>query len=116
MMKIYGIKNCNTMKRAFTALDQHDVSYEFHDYKKQGIDEATLKQWLTQKDQDLILNKKGTTWKKLSTDQQDYALENEEQFIETLIANPSMIKRPVLDIGSTIVVGFDEAEYANLAK
>ena len=115
-MKIYGIKNCNTMKRAFTALDQHDVSYEFHDYKKQDIDEATLKQWLKQKDQDVILNKKGTTWKKLSTDQQAYALENEAQLIKTLIANPSMIKRPVLDIGSTIVVGFDEAEYANLAK
>ena len=115
-MKIYGIKNCNTMKKAFIALDEQGIDYTFHDYKKQGIDQATLQQWLKQKDQDVILNKKGTTWRKLSPEQQDYALENEEQFIEILITNPSMIKRPVLDIGSTIVVGFDEAEYAKLTK
>ena len=104
------------MKKAFDLLNEIGLSYEFHDYKKQDIDEATLKQWLKQKNQDVILNQKGTTWKKLSAEQQAYALENEAQLIETLITNPSMIKRPVLDIGSTIVVGFDEAEYANLAK
>ncbi len=88
------------MKKAFIALDEQGIDYTFHDYKKQGIDQATLQQWLKQKDQDVILNKKGTTWRKLSPQQQDYALENKEQFIETLITNPSMIKRPVLDIGS----------------
>jgi Spx/MgsR family transcriptional regulator len=65
MMKIYGIKNCNTMKKAFIALDEQGIDYTFHDYKKQGIDQATLQQWLKQKDQDVILNKKGTTWRKL---------------------------------------------------
>lgn len=104
------------MKKAFIALDEQGIDYTFHDYKKQGIDQATLQQWLTQKDQDVILNKKGTTWKKLSAEQQAYALENEAQLIETLISSPSMIKRPVLDTGSGILVGFDEAEYANLAK
>ncbi|MFC3902187.1 transcriptional regulator, Spx/MgsR family [Acinetobacter marinus] len=114
MITIYGIKNCNTMKKAFQALDERGVNYQFHDYKKQGIDEDTLKKWLAQAGQALILNKKGTTWKKLSSEQQEAALADEQQLIATLMAQPSMIKRPVLDTGTELLVGFDEAEYAKL--
>ena len=66
MLKVYGIKNCNSMKKAFDVLNELQIPYEFHDYKKQGIDANTVKQWLDEKGADLILNKKGTTWKKLT--------------------------------------------------
>ena len=115
MLKIYGIKNCDTMKKAFTALTDADLSYEFHDYKKQGIDQDTLKTWLQHIEQDVLLNKKGTTWKKLTPEQQAHALENQAQLIETLIAQPSMIKRPVLDTGNGYIVGFNAEQYQNLA-
>lgn len=114
MVKIYGIKNCDTMKKAFKALENIGVAYEFHDYKKQGIDAATLTTWLKHIDQDVLLNKKGTTWKKLTAEQQAYALENQDQLIETLMASPSMIKRPVLDTGNGYLVGFKAEDYENL--
>lgn len=114
MLKIYGIKNCSTMKKAFTALDEQNLSYEFHDYKKQGIDADTLNSWLKQVDQNVLLNKKGTTWKKLSPEQQAFALENQDQLVESLIAHPSMIKRPVLETNQGILVGFDPEQYSQL--
>ncbi|TXJ09548.1 MAG: arsenate reductase [Acinetobacter sp.] len=114
MLKIYGIKNCNSMKKAFTALDAQGLAYEFHDYKKQGMTADKLQAWLEQAGQDLILNKKGTTWKKLSPEQQAYALQNQAQLIETLINHPSMIKRPVLETAQGLVIGFDAEHYQQL--
>lgn len=114
MLKIYGIKNCNSMKKAFTALDAQGLAYEFHDYKKQGMTADKLQAWLEQAGQDLILNKKGTTWKKLSPEQQAYALQNQAQLIETLINYPSMIKRPVLETAQGLVIGFDAEHYQQL--
>ena len=116
MLTIYGIKNCDTMKKAFTALEQAGLTYTFHDYKKQSIDADTLSKRLDTVGQEVILNKKGTTWKKLTPEQQTYALENQTQLIETLIASPSMIKRPVLDTGNGLIVGFNAEQYQNLAK
>jgi Spx/MgsR family transcriptional regulator len=84
------------MKKAFDALNEKGLSYEFHDYKKQGIDAETLKVWLEKIGADTLLNKKGTTWRKLSADEQQFALSSEANLIETLIAHPSLIKRPVL--------------------
>ncbi|MFW1729944.1 Spx/MgsR family RNA polymerase-binding regulatory protein, partial [Acinetobacter baumannii] len=94
--KIYGNKNCNSMKKAFDALQAKGLSYEFHDYKKQGIDSDTLKIWLKEIGQDTVLNQNGTTWKKLYEDEQTRALSSEDHLIETLIAQPRLIKRPVL--------------------
>lgn len=111
MLKIYGIKNCSSMKKAFDLLTELNLPYEFHDYKKQGIDKATLQTWLQVIGQDIILNKKGTTWRKLPAEQQDAALANEEQLIDTLIAHPSLIKRPVLQTAQGYIVGFDEEKY-----
>ena len=77
MLKIYGIKNCSSMKKAFDLLTELGIAYDFHDYKKQGIDAETVKTWLDQVGQDIILNKKGTTWKKLTEAEQQHALSSE---------------------------------------
>ena len=114
MLKIYGIKNCSTMKKAFDLLNELGLAYEFHDYKKQGIDAKTVKIWLDSKGQDVILNKKGTTWKKLSENEQQTALSSEERLIETLTTHSSMIKRPVLQTAQGLIVGFDENAYRTL--
>lgn len=114
MLKIYGIKNCSSMKKAFTALEAQGLDFEFHDYKKQEIAAEKLQQWLAAAGQEIILNKKGTTWRKLSPEQQAYALENEQQLIETLINQSSMIKRPVLETEQGLIVGFDEEKYQQL--
>ena len=114
MLKIYGIKNCNSMKKAFDLLNQLGLEYEFHDYKKQGIAAETVKTWLDAKGQELILNKKGTTWRKLSEAEQQTALSSEENLIEALTSHNSLIKRPVLETASGYIVGFDEDAYRAL--
>ncbi|NUF31130.1 Spx/MgsR family RNA polymerase-binding regulatory protein [Acinetobacter oleivorans] len=114
MLKIYGIKNCNSMKKAFDALQAKALNYDFHDYKKQGIDADTLKIWLKEIGQDIVLNKKGTTWRKLSEEEQNRALSSEDNLIEALIAQPSLIKRPVLQTSQGFIVGFDESTYQNI--
>jgi Spx/MgsR family transcriptional regulator len=114
MLKVYGIKNCNSMKKAFDLLTELGLAYEFHDYKKQGIDTDTVKTWLADIGQDLVLNKKGTTWKKLTEEEQQHALASETNLIETLTTHTSMIKRPIIATDSGYVVGFDEAAIRNL--
>lgn len=113
-IQIYGIKNCSTMKKAFACLDELGLSYDFHDYKKQGIQAETILTWLKSVDANLILNKQGTTWKKLTPEQQAHALQNQQQWLDALIANPSMIKRPILVHGDQVIVGFDLEAYQNL--
>ncbi len=103
------------MKKAFDALEAKGIAFEFHDYKKQGIDAATLAIWLKEIGAEVILNKKGTTWRKLTADEQTYATSNQDNLIETLIAQPSLIKRPVLQTAQGFVVGFDEERYQNLS-
>lgn len=102
------------MKKAFDALQAKELNYDFHDYKKQGIDADTLKIWLKEIGQDTILNKKGTTWRKLSEEEQTHALSSEDHLIEALVAQPSLIKRPVLQTSQGFIVGFDEAIYQNI--
>ncbi|ENV94954.1 hypothetical protein F937_01061 [Acinetobacter calcoaceticus ANC 3680] len=102
------------MKKAFDALQAKGLNYDFHDYKKQGIDADTLKIWLKEIGQDTVLNKKGTTWRKLSEEEQMHALSSEDNLIEALIAQPSLIKRPVLQTSQGFIVGFDEATYQNI--
>ncbi|TCB49379.1 Spx/MgsR family RNA polymerase-binding regulatory protein [Acinetobacter sp. ANC 4779] len=114
MLKIYGIKNCNSMKKVFDLLNELGLAYEFHDYKKQGIDAETLKKWLDEVGQDLILNKKGTTWRKLSEEQQQTALENQSNLISALTTHSSLIKRPVLQTEQGYIIGYDEAAYRTL--
>ena len=114
---IYGIKSCSTMKKAFTKLDELGVSYEFHDYKKQGIDKATLQRWVDSLGIDKVLNKRGTTWRKLTDEQKQAADANVNNAIDLLVENTSMIKRPIVEGERTdnnqliLLCGFEEAEF-----
>jgi len=112
MTRIYGIKNCDTMKRAFTWLKDHHVDYEFHDYKKSGVTAAMLKSWSSQVGWEALLNTRGTTWRKLS--EQDRADMNERKSLQLMQQQPSLIKRPVMAHGKKLLVGFEESEYESL--
>ena len=109
MITIYGIKNCDTMKKARTWLDGHKIAHTFHDYKAVGIDKPTLEGWAKKVGWEILLNRAGTTFKKLP----DADKENvtEKKAIALMLAQPSMIKRPVLEIGKRYVVGFRPEVY-----
>lgn len=107
---IYGIKNCDTMKKARAWLDEHGVAYSFHDYKTQGIDKKRLTAWCREHGWETILNRAGMSFRKLSDSEK--ADLNQTKAIALMMANPSMIKRPVLDLGSRRVVGFKPDTYA----
>ena len=114
---IYGIKSCSTMKKAFTKLDELGVNYNFHDYKKQGIDKQSVHRWVNELGIDKVLNKRGTTWRKLTDEQKQAADANIDTAIDLLIENTSMIKRPIvegqlIDKNQPILLcGFDAAEF-----
>ena len=107
---IYGIKNCDTMKKARAWLDGHGVAYSFHDYKTAGIAKDRLKQWCEALGWEALLNRAGTTFRKLPDADKEGL--NERKALALMMAQPSMIKRPVLDLGGTLLVGFDPAIYA----
>jgi len=101
---IYGIKNCDTMKKARAWLDAHGVTYHFHDYKQDGIDKARLKRWCDEVGWELLLNRAGTTFRKLPD--ADKVNLDERRAIALMLAQPSMIKRPVLETSKRLLVGF----------
>ena len=112
MMILYGIPNCDTMKKARAWLAEHAVEYQFHNYKKSGLDEATLRGWVAQVGWELLLNRRGMMWRKVS-DAEKAAI-NEVSAIRLMLETPSMIKRPVLQHPAGILVGFKPAEYADV--
>ena len=112
MTTLYGIKNCDTMKKAWTWLDSHKVVYQFHDYKKAGIDKATLEGWTRKVGWEVLLNRGGNTFKKLSDADKEGI--TEKKAIALMLAQPSMIKRPVLDAKGKLTVGFKPDEYKKL--
>jgi arsenate reductase len=107
---IYGIKACDTMKKARDWLDGHRVAYAFHDYKAVGIDRARLERWAGQVGWEVLLNRAGTTFRKLP--EADKAPLGAQKAIALMLAQPSMIKRPVLDLGDRLLVGFKPDAYA----
>jgi arsenate reductase len=107
---IYGIKNCDTMKKARGWLDAHKVEYVFHDYKIQGIDRIRLESWCDEVGWETLLNRTGTTFRKLP-DSAKMSL-TAPRAVKLMIEQPSMIKRPVLDLGSGLLVGFKPEAYA----
>jgi len=111
MIQLYGIPNCDTVKKARKWLDANNLEYAFHDYKKVGADAAKLEHWIAAKGVEVVLNKRGTTFRKL-TDAQKADAEDSVKAIALLVDNPSMIKRPVVEHGGGILVGFKEAEWA----
>lgn len=114
---IYGIKSCSTMKKAFTKLNDLDVSYDFHDYKKQGVEKETVQRWVNELGIDKVLNKRGTTWRKLDGSQKQAADASVDSAIDLLVENTSMIKRPIVEVQSAdrnqavLLCGFDESEF-----
>jgi arsenate reductase (glutaredoxin) len=107
---IYGIKNCDTMKKARAWLDGRSVAYVFHDYKAVGIERGRLEGWAAKVGWECLLNRAGTTFRKLP--EKDKEGLTEKKAIALMIAQPSMIKRPVLDVGGKLLVGFRPEQYA----
>ncbi len=107
---LYGIKSCDTMKKARTWLEQQGVDYQFHDYKSTGIDAASLEKWCSEHGWQVILNRAGTTFRKL--DEAQKADLDQAKAIALMLSQPSMIKRPVLDLGTRTLVGFKPELYA----
>ena len=106
---IYGLRNCDTMKKARAWLDDHGVAYAFHDYKAEGIDKASLERWVKDVGWEILLNRAGTTFRKLPEHERENV--TEKKAIALMLAQPSMIKRPVLDVGGKLVVGFKPEIY-----
>ena len=107
---MFGISNCDTVKKARKWLDAHAIDYEFHDYKKKGIDKATLTGWCKTLDWETLVNKRGTTWRKLPDEDKEGL--TQARAIQLMLDNTSLIKRPVIDTGINLLVGFDEAQYS----
>ncbi|MFA5969378.1 MAG: ArsC family reductase [Sphingomonas sp.] len=110
MTTIYGIKNCDTMKKARAWLDANGVACDFHDYKALGIDAAKLNEWAGKVGWEVLLNRAGTTFRGLPD--ADKAGIDQAKAIALMVANPSMIKRPVLEVGDSVLVGFKPDQYA----
>ena len=112
MITIYGIANCDTMKKARQWLTDHGVDYEFHDYKKQGVNPVLLREWVAELGWEALVNRKGTTWRKLPENTRDTM--DEVLAIAVMEDQPSIIKRPILDTGKERVLGFDVERYQRL--
>ena len=106
---IYGIKNCDTMKKARAWLDGHGVAYGFHDYKAAGIERGRLEGWARSVGWETLLNRAGTTFRKLPDDRKEGI--TGPRALALMLEQPSMIKRPVLEVGGRVIVGFDPATY-----
>jgi arsenate reductase len=109
---IYGIPNCDTMKKARAWLESHGIAYEFHDYKKAGIERSKLEAWLKAVGWEVLLNRAGTTFRKLPESARSGL--TEAKATRLMLEQPSMIKRPVLERGKTLLVGFNPEKYAAL--
>lgn len=109
MITVFGIKQCSTMKKAFDWLENHNVQYSFHDYKKLGIERKTLEAWISNVGWERLLNTRGTTWRKLPEESKQNV--DTEKAIGLMLANPSIIKRPVIVTGESLLVGFNEQHY-----
>jgi arsenate reductase len=109
---IYGIKNCDTMKKARTWLDKHGVAYRFHDYKVEGVEKSALESWIEKLGWEMLLNRTGTTFRRLPAKDKENV--TEKKAIALMLAQSSMIKRPVLDTGGRITVGFKPEIYEKL--
>jgi len=112
MITIYGIKNCDTMKKAMRWLDDHGVAYRFHDYRKDGLDSKQLRQWEKELGWETLLNRRGQLWRKLPDSVRDGI--DRKTAIQVMEENAGIIKRPLLDLGDKRVVGFSAEEYERL--
>ena len=112
---LYGIPNCDTVKKARTWMTTQGHDCNFHDFKKQGLERATAAAWLAQLDWEVLINRKGTTWRNLP-DERKAAVTDKATALELVLEQPSVIKRPVLDHGGKFYVGFSDSQFEGLFK
>lgn len=105
---IYGISNCDTVRKARRWLEQNEHAFAFHDFRRDGLDRALLQRWLDQLPIEQLVNRRGTSWRQLSEAQRDALLAGE---LSLILEQPTLIKRPVLELGEQILIGFKEDEY-----
>ncbi len=113
-MKLYGIKNCDTIKKARRFLDEHHIDYQFHDYRVDGVDKKLISGWVKKHGWETVLNKRGTTWRQL--DDKTKAATDESNVAALLCEHPAMIKRPIFVNGNTSLVGFTAQSYTELVE
>ncbi|PCI34588.1 MAG: ArsC family reductase [Alphaproteobacteria bacterium] len=112
-MTIFGIKNCDTIKKSLKWFEARGVAHQFHDFRKQGLERELLERWVRELGVEVLLNKRGTTWRKLPDDQKENL--DQAAIIDLLLDKPAMIKRPVIDFGSTRRVGFSKKDQDEIA-
>lgn len=112
MIKLYGIKNCDTVKKARRWLEDNGIDYHFHDFRQDGLDKKQLSRWVEDLGWEAIVNKRSTTWRNLSDEEK--GLSTNAQASKLLAANPTLIKRPVVEKAKVLLVGFKEAEFKKL--
>ncbi len=112
MIIMYGIKNCDTIKKARKYLEDHSIDYEFHDFREDGINPVQLRSWISELGWDRVINKRSTTWRNLP----DETKENMNETLALAVAEdqPTIIKRPVLELADKVLIGFSEKNYATL--
>ena len=113
MITVYGIKNCDSVKKARNWLQKQGIDYQFNDFRAQGIERETLQTWIDQVGIGVIVNKRGTTWRNLEPSQQQ-KINEVSNAIDLLMANPTLIKRPVLNVDGIITIGFTTDSYQSL--
>ena len=113
MIRIYGIKNCDTMKKTFAFLDKRNVRYEFHDYKKDGVPADKLAAWAKREGWERLANMRGPTWRKIPDARKQNL--DERRALKLLEENSSAIRRPIVEAGSRLLIGFDLDEFKKLA-
>ena len=112
MTKLYGIPNCDTVKKARTWLENNNVDYQFHDFRKDGLSQATVEGWLDKLAWDKVVNKRSTTWRSLSDDTKSEM--DSSTAVREILKQPTLVKRPVIESGNELIIGFNEAAYKDL--
>ena len=112
MITLYGIKNCDTVRKARKWLDSQNIRYRFHDFREDGLEKSQVQQWLSELGWESLINKRSTTWKTLSDDTKSRL--NDQTAADIVIQSPTLIKRPVLDTGNNRILGFRESDYQHL--
>ena len=109
MTTLYGIKNCDTVKKARRWLDSRHVDYNFHDFREHGLEQSQLESWVKQVGWETLVNRRSTTWRGLSDTEKSTM--NEQKAVQTMLAQPTLIKRPVLVMQENVMVGYNEKTY-----
>jgi len=114
MIIVYGIKNCDTVKKALKWLGEKGVEHRFHDFRKDGISRTQIEGWIKELGMDRVLNKRGTTWRKLADEEKENI--SEDQMIDLLLEHSAMIKRPVIDFGTVRTIGFAKKDQEKISQ